>query len=117
MDETKEEIQKMLEEARQNSREAHDLWVMVLNRKPYIKADWHIALACETMFKRYETEIHTLEKKLVHSSSGIEKYVSFQCANEMIQYILENVHWEDYGTDEDEILKRFIEYLEKETEA
>ena len=48
------------------------------------------------------------------SSSGIEKYVSFQCANEMIQYILENVHWEDYDTDEDVILKRFIEYMEKE---
>ena len=49
------------------------------------------------------------------SSSGIATYVSFKQANDMIQYILDNVHWYEFKTNDDAILKRFIDYLEKET--
>lgn len=48
------------------------------------------------------------------SSSGIATYVSFKQANDMIQYILDNVHWYEFKTNDDAILKRFIDYLEKE---
>ena len=64
MDYTKEELQKKLQEAEQNLKEADELWIYVLNRKPYLSADWHIALACETMVKRYKMEILVLEQKI-----------------------------------------------------
>lgn len=64
MDYTKEELQKKLQEAEQNLKEADELWIYVLNRKPYLSADWHIALACETMVKRYKTEIDVWQQKI-----------------------------------------------------
>lgn len=64
MDCTMEELQNQLKESEQNLKETEELWTYVLNRKPYRKADWHIALACETMVKRYKTEIQVVQQKI-----------------------------------------------------